>query len=391
MIGHIMTASGHVVGMTTTDGIYVNGIQISAGDMAGPTSAGMILRNPRVDMAVLETARGGIVRSGLGFDRCNVAVVTNVTADHLGLKGINTLEEMAKVKAVVPRAVMAEGASVLNAENPWTVEMASVARGEIIYFSMDEANPVVQEHLQRNGRAVVLRQTPRGGMITLLDHRRETHILAARDIPATLDERIRVNIANALAATAAAVGANVSIATIRAALRTFSTAYWQTPGRFNLINIEDRQVVVDYCHNADGLRWVADFVELTPTPHSVGVIGIAGDRRDEDIREFGELAGRTFDSILVKEDADRRGRQPGEVANLLLEAVLEAGVPRERATIVLDEVEATDVAIDLAGPGGLVVVMAYQVPRVWEALSRRQQVSPVTSVPDTVATAMSAG
>lgn len=391
MIAHIMTGAGHTVGMTTTDGIYVKGIQIAADDMAGPVSAGMVLRNPRVDMAVLETARGGIVRSGLGFDRCNVAVVTNITPDHLGLKGVNTLEDMARVKSVVPRAVMPEGASVLNAENPWTVEMASVARGEIIYFSMDETNPVVQEHLQRNGRAVVLRQTPRGGMITLLDHRRETHILAAQEIPATLGERVRVNTANALAATAAAVGANISIATIRAALRTFSTAYWQTPGRFNLLTIEDRQVVVDYCHNVDGLRWIADFVERTPTPHSVGVIGMAGDRRDEDIRAFGALAGQTFGSVLIKEDDDRRGRQPGEVANLLLSAVLESGLPPDRATIVLDEVEATHAAIDLAGPGGLVVTMAYRIPRVWEALSRRQQGTQGLSVAETVTPVMSAG
>jgi cyanophycin synthetase len=381
MIAHIMTGAGHTVGMTTTDGIYVKGTQIAAGDMAGPVSASMILRNPRVDMAVLETARGGILRSGLGFDRCNVAVVTNVTADHLGLKGVNTLEDLAKIKAVVPRSVMAEGASVLNAENPWTVEMASVARGEIIYFSMDETNPVVQEHLQRHGRAVVLRQTPRGGMITLLDHRRDTHILAAREIPATLGERVRVNIANALAATAAAVGANVSIATIRAALRTFSSAYWQTPGRFNLIMIEGRQVMVDFCHNVDGLRGIADFVERTPVPQTVGMIGIPGDRRDEDIHEFGTLAGRTFDTIVIREDDDLRGRRPGEVANLLLAAVREAGVPPDRTAIVLDEIEATHAAIDRAGPGDLVVAMVDHVPKVWEELTARQQRSPEMLVP----------
>jgi cyanophycin synthetase len=174
MIAHIMAGAGHTVGMTTTDGIYVNGTQIAAGDMAGPESARMVLRNPRVDMAVLETARGGILRSGLGFDRCNVAVVTNVASDHLGLKGVDTLEDLARVKAVVPRSVLPEGTSVLNAENPWTVKMANVARGEIIYFSMNEDNPVIQEHVRHNGRAVVLRQTPRGGMITLLDSRRET-------------------------------------------------------------------------------------------------------------------------------------------------------------------------------------------------------------------------
>ena len=152
MIAHIMKTAGKKVGMTTTDGIYVDATQIAAGDMSGPTSAQMVLKNPAIDYAVLETARGGILRSGLGFDRCDVAVVTNVSSDHLGLKGINTVAELARVKQVVPQSVLPNGASVLNADNSYTVEMARVARGEIIFFSMDEENSVVRDHLRERAR-----------------------------------------------------------------------------------------------------------------------------------------------------------------------------------------------------------------------------------------------
>ncbi|HYH11543.1 MAG TPA: Mur ligase family protein, partial [Thermomicrobiales bacterium] len=375
MISHIMQKAGNTVGMTTSDGIYVNGTQIAAGDMAGPESARMVLKNPRVDVAVLETARGGILREGLGFDRCNVAVVTNVASDHLGMKGIDTLDDLAEVKTVVPASALRDGTSVLNADNPWTVRMADIARGEIIYFSMDESNPVVREHVRRHGRAVVLRETSRGSMLTLVESKRETTILPAREIPATFDERVRVNIANALAATAAAVGAGVSLTCIREALRTFGTAFWQTPGRFNLTMIEGKQVIVDYCHNVDALRWIADFVHRTAAPQSIGVIAIAGDRRDEDIQEFGAVAGQVFDRVIIREHDDRRGRPVGAVAEMLRDAAVAGGLAPDRASIVLDEVEAAYAALDLASPGDLVIVMAYRIPRVWQALSSRREQS----------------
>jgi len=371
MIAHIVQTAGRSVGMTASDGISIRGTQIASGDMAGPESARMVLRNPRVEVAVLETARGGILRDGLGFDRCNVAVVTNIASDHLGMKGVDTLEDLARVKAVVPQSVLRNGTSVLNADNPWTVDMARTARGEIIFFSMEEDNKVVRDHIRRRGRAVVLRQTPRGGMITLLDSLRDTNILLAREIPATFDERVQVNVANALAATAAAIGVDVPLSNIRTSLRTFSTAFWQTPGRFNLLSIEDRNVVVDYCHNVHALEGIADFVRRTAAPHSVGVIAIAGDRRDEDIREFGELAGRTFDRIIVREHGDRRGRKPGEVARMLQEAAITAGLPAPQATIVLDEIEAVHAAIDMASPGDLVVAMVYRITEAWESLAER--------------------
>jgi cyanophycin synthetase len=278
MIAHIMKTAGKRVGMTTTDGIYIDGTQIMAGDMSGPTSAQMVLKNPTINFAVLETARGGILRSGLGFDRCDIAVVTNVAADHLGLAGVESLGDIARVKAVVPQSVFRDGATVLNADNRWTAEMARQGRGEIIYFSMRDDNPVVREHVRARGRAVVLRETRHGEMITIIEHRRETSLLLASQIPATFDGRLRVNIANAMGAAAAALGDDVQLEYARQALRTFTASFYQTPGRFNLLEVEGRRVLMDYCHNVAGLESMADFVNRMEANRSLAVISMPGDR-----------------------------------------------------------------------------------------------------------------
>src|SRR5829696_2063402 len=364
-------AGRYGVGLTTTDGVYIDDTQIAAGDMAGPASAQMVLKNPAVDFAVLETARGGIVRSGLGFDRCDVAVVTNVSSDHLGLGGVATLEELARVKAVVPQAVFQDGASVLNADNEWTVRMAELARGEIVFFSMNEENPVIRDHRRERGRAVVLRQTRAGEMLTLLEDKEEMSLLLATEIPATLDGRIRANVANALAAAAVAVARDVQLECIRDALREFTTDFGQTPGRFNLLDVAGRQVVMDYAHNVAALEVIADFVARTAAPRSIGVVTVPGDRRDEDARAFGMLAGQIFDEIVVREDENPRGRTRGEMAALLRQAVLSAGLPPDRIHIVTDEVAAAHAGVDLAAPGDLVVVLVDRVTVVWEALAQR--------------------
>jgi cyanophycin synthetase len=331
----------------------------------------MVLKNPAIDFAVLETARGGIVRSGLGFDRCDVAVVTNVSSDHLGLGGVESLEDLYRIKAVVPEAVFRDGASVLNADNEWTVRMAERARGEIIYFSMTEENRVIRDHLRERGRAVVLQQTSTGDMITVLEGKEETSLLHACEIPATSEGRIRVNIANALAATAAAIARDVQLECIRDALRVFTTDFGQTPGRFNLLEIEGRQVLMDYGHNVGALEAIGDFVQRSNPTHSVGVITVPGDRRNEDARAFGFLAGQIFDEIVVREDDDPRGRQRGEMATLVRQAVQEAGLPEGRIHTVLDEIEAIHAAIDLASPGDLVVALVDRVTLAWDALEKR--------------------
>jgi cyanophycin synthetase len=369
MIAHIMKTSGKRVGLTTTDGIYIDGTQIMAGDMSGPTSARMVLKNPTIDYAVLETARGGILRSGLGYDRCNIGVVTNVSSDHLGLRGIDTLAGLARVKEVVPASVLRDGASVLNADNEWTVQMTRSARGEIIFFSMDEDNPVVKEHIRERGRAVLLRQTRQGEMITIYESRRETSLLLASQIPATFEGRARVNIENAMAAASAALADDVQLEYIRQGLRTFTSSFFQTPGRFNLLDHAGKRIVVDYCHNVAGLQAIADFVTRMEADNAVAVISMPGDRSDADMEAFGELAGKTFDQIIIREDTNTRGRARGEIAGILKEAVISGGRSADQVSIILEELEAARAAVDMAGKTDLVVLMVDKPAEVWNMLT----------------------
>lgn len=368
MISHIMKTAGKRVGLTTTDGIYIDGTQIMAGDMSGPTSAQMVLKNPAVNFAVLETARGGVLRSGLGFDRCDIAVVTNVAGDHLGLHGIETLGDLTRVKSVVPASVFRDGKSILNADNPWTVDMARVARGEIIYFAMSEENPVVREHVRARGRAVVLRETRHGEMITIIEHKRDTSLLLVSQIPATFDGRNRANVANAMAAAAAALGADVQLEYIRQALRTFTTSFFQTPGRFNFLELNGRRVLMDYCHNVAGLEAVGDFVRRLDPVRSVAVISIPGDRQDADIDAFGRLAANIFDELVIREDTNPRGRQRGEIASLLKTAAVAGGLAESKVLTVLDELEAVREAIRRSEKDELVVLMVDKPMAVWDEL-----------------------
>ena len=370
MIAHIMKTAGLRVGLTTTDGIYIDGTQIMVGDTSGPSSAQMVLKNPAVDYAVLETARGGILRSGLGFDRCNIAVVTNVSSDHLGLRGVDTLADLARVKAVVPSSVLRDGASVLNADNRWTVEMARLARGEIIYFSMDEENAVIRDHVRERGKAVVLRKTRQGEMITFIEHKRDTSLLLASQIPATFEGRARVNIANAMAAAAAAFAGDIQLEYIRQALRTFTSTFFQTPGRFNLLELNGRRILMDYCHNVAGLEAMSDFVRRLEADRTIAMISLPGDRSDRDLQAFGELAGRAFDEIVIREDDNLRGRARGEVAEKLQHAVSAGGLDPARVSIVLDELEASKAAVERASKNDLVVLFVDKPVKVWEELTQ---------------------
>ncbi|TVR68673.1 MAG: cyanophycin synthetase [Sphaerobacteraceae bacterium] len=373
MIAHIVKMSGRRVGLTTTDGIYIDGTQILKGDMSGPQSAQMVLQNPTVEHAVLETARGGIVRSGLGFDRCDVSVVTNVTGDHLGIGGVDTIDQLADIKAVVPAATWNDGYSVLNADDEWCRKMERRARGEIIYFSMDENNETVRSHLRSRGIAVFLRKRGDSETICLAEGKRETTILDVLDIPATFEGRARVNVKNALAATAAAYASNISLPTIRTGLRSFSTSFFHSPGRLNLLEAGGYRVIVDYCHNVAGMRELTDFVHRLKPSRSIAMISMPGDRRDEDILKFGALAADAFDELVIREDHHLRGRDVGEVAKLLSKAVLENGYSEDQITIVLDELEATNSVMDRASQDDLIVLLADRPEEVWNAVVQRAQ------------------
>lgn len=371
MIAHILKMAGRRVGLTTTDGIYIDGTQILQGDMSGPHSAQMVLQNPTVEHAVLETARGGILRSGLGFDRCDVAVVTNVSADHLGLAGIDSLRELARVKVVVPASTFRDGFVVLNADDPWCLEMTSRSRGEIIFFTMDENNEKVREHVRARGKAVVLREWKGGEVIFLVEGKRETALLDVRYIPATFEGRARVNIKNAMAAAGAAYGSNVGLEAIRNGLRSFSASFFQAPGRMNLLEVGGQRVIVDYCHNVAGLEELAEFVKRMMPTRTVGMIAMPGDRRNEDIERFGSIAATMFDEIVIREDSNPRGRQRGEVAGLLQQTLIENGVAPERIAIVLDEIEAANTAMDSGQQDDLIVLLVDKPAEVWETVVAR--------------------
>ena len=382
MIAHILKLMGRRVGMTSTDGIVIDNRLIKKGDMSGPKSAQMVLQNPTVDTAVFEVARGGILREGLGYDRNDVAVVTNVTGDHLGLGGIDSIGQLANVKGVVVEAVPRSGTAVLNADDTHVYRMGRHCSGRVVLFSMatekgEDGFDRIDGHTSRGNAAFCLEPSAQGELIVLRLGSRKMPVLYTHLIPATFGGRARMNVANALAAAAAAWASGAHLHDIRQGLRTFSTSFFQAPGRLNLLDVGGVRVVIDYCHNVDGMRQLADFVErMMAEPQTkagrigataskarngraIGVLGIPGDRRDEDQRQYGAIAAGAFDEVIVREDKNLRGRQPGETATNVIEGVRSArsdGHARAtRADKVLDEMNAVRTALRRAMPGDLVV------------------------------------
>jgi cyanophycin synthetase len=382
MISHILKLKGRRVGMTSTDGIVIDGRLIKKGDMSGPKSAQMVLQNPTVDTAVFEVARGGILREGLGYDRNDVAVVTNITGDHLGIGGIDTIGQLANVKGVIVEAVPRSGTAVLNADDGHVYRMGRHCAGRVVLFSMstqkgEDGYDRVDGHTSRGNAAFVLQSGPEGELIVLRHGPRTMPVLYTHLIPATFAGRARMNVANALAAAAAAWATGAHLHDIRQGLRTFSTSFFQAPGRLNLLDVNGIRVVIDYCHNVDGMRQLADFVErMMIEPHSkagrigpssnghsrtgraIGVIGIPGDRRDDDQRQYGAIAATAFDEIIVREDKNLRGRAPGESAAHVLEGVRSVrpgGARALKSEKILDESLAVRTALRRAATGDLIV------------------------------------
>lgn len=366
MIAHILKMSGKRVGLTTTDGIYIDGERILRGDMTGPWSAKVVLRDPTVDAAVLETARGGILREGLGYDRCDVGCVMNVSSDHLGLRGVNTLEDLAYVKRLVLEVVRRDGFSVMNADDPLVVAMAEKADGQAVWFSMDPSNAMVREHVRKGGIAGVLEEGLKGRMLTL--YRGEQHIplLWSHLIPATIEGAAMFNVQNALAAATMAFCLGLSLEQIRSGLRTFDTSFYQAPGRCNVYDQHPFRVIVDYAHNAAAMGAMSDLVGRLRKKRSIAAIAAPGDRRDVDIQELGTIAAKTFDRLIIKEDEGLRGRQRGDVANLLRDAAIAAGKSPDDILIVLDELAAARQALSEAQRDDLVVIFADDITGVWK-------------------------
>ncbi len=357
LIAHILRGSGKTVGFTTTDGTYIQNQQIVTGDNTGPVSAQLVLKDPTVEVAVLETARGGIIRAGLGFDHCDIGVVLNVAADHLGLKDVNTLEDLARVKSVVPRSVNKKGYAVLNAEDENVYQMKELVDGHLVYFSMDENHPNIERQARR-GRVSCVYEN---GYVTILKGKWKVRIEKAINVPLTYGGRAEFMIQNVLAATLACFVHGVSMEDIRSGLRTFNAGTAQTPGRLNFIEIGDTTVLMDYAHNPAGLMGLRNFVLKLPNKHRTCVINGTGDRRDDDIRELGKIAADTFERIIIRRGNFLRGREPDELVTLLQEGIAQSE-NKPQVRLIPDGREAIHHAIKSARKGELVVTLADLVP-----------------------------
>ncbi len=368
MLAHIMKSSGKIVGMTSTDGVYVDGKLTVKGDMTGPASAQMVLRDPSVDFAVMETARGGLVRSGLGYQRCDVSACLNVAADHLGMGGIDTLEQLAVVKRVVVET--ATDTVVLNADDLHCLRMADFCTAtHICYVTTNSDHPLVKEHIQAGGRAVVLEKAMNGDMITIYANGLHMPVLWSHLIPATLEGKALYNVQNAMFACAMAYSFGLDLDNIRHGLRTFDTSFFQVPGRTNVFDEHPFKVILDYGHNPAAISAMAGLADrLDVKGRRLVVSAMPGDRRDEDIRDAARALAGHFDHYFLKPDDDRRGRGPMEVPEMIRDELLKQGVEEERITLVESEAEAIDMALNAAQPGDLLVVFADELARSWKQI-----------------------
>jgi cyanophycin synthetase len=365
LIAHLFRATGRTVGFTTTDGVYLQNRLVVQGDMTGPFAANVVLSNPTVDIAVLETARGGLLRSGLAYEECDVGIVLNVSADHLGLGGINTLEQLADVKSVVPAVVKRQGFAVLNADDPLVLRMAERTRGDVVLFSTgpERANPHLERHVEEGGTAASIEDNTfiiRRGRLCI-------PIASAPDVPLTLEGAARFQYGNILASIAAAFVQGMRYEDIRSGLLSFFPSPALTPGRLNLLRVPHGQVLVDYAHNPAAVEGLMDLVRRMPARRRIGVVTAPGDRRDEDLRGVGRRCAG-LDYVILKEDDNRRGRVPGEIARVIGEGLAEVGIGPDRIETVYSEPEAVARAVEQMNDRDLVVVLVDDVPGVLEQL-----------------------
>jgi len=366
MVAHVLKLAGRNVGLTTTDGVYIDGQLSVRGDMTGPVAARMVLRDPSVDVAVLETARGGILRRGLGYRKCMVGAVLNIQSDHLGLKGIDTLDQLAEVKRVVIE--VATDTAVLNADDPRCLRMADHTKAKnLCYVTQQIQYPLVKEHIRAGGRACVLEEGVNGHMITLFDRGLHLPVLWTHAIPSTLDGRARHNIQNAMFAAAIAYAMGAKIEDIRHGLRTFDTTFELAPGRTNVYDRHPFKVIMDYGHNAAAIQAICDLSDrMEVRGRRLCVLAAPGDRRDEDIAEIGRVAAGHFDQYICRRDDGLRGRKSDEVPRLLRAALMEEGVPAQKIEMIPDEQEAVGTVLRAARPGDLVLIFADALTRTWD-------------------------
>jgi cyanophycin synthetase len=351
LAAHIARQAGRCVGLTTTDGIYIRDRLVQKGDTTGPVSAAVVLRDPSVNFAVLETARGGILRAGVGYDWSNAAIVTNIAEDHLGMNDVNTLEDLANVKAVTVERVMREGYAILNAEDGMTPTIREHADCELALFSVDPDNLYFRSHVKDNG----LGATVESGWFVLYDKGLRFSVCEVIDAPVTFGGHARFNIANALAAIVATYATKIPLFDITSGLRSFVQSTFTAPGRVNFIEFGDFRVLLDYSHNPHAIASLCEMVSGLRQGRLIAIFGLPGDRRDSDIRESSRIIAKTFDRVLIREDANLRGRAPGEAAAMIGDTLRAEGMNDSDVMEVLDEEEALHMAIETAQPNDLIV------------------------------------
>jgi cyanophycin synthetase len=361
LLAHIVKNNGYKVGFTTSDGIYIQNHMMEKGDTTGPLSAEYILKDPTVEFAVLETARGGILRSGLGFSRCDIAIITNIQEDHLGLADIHTLDDLARVKSVVVRSVKKDGWAILNAEDEQCLKIANELSCNIAYFSMDENNPTVQK-FAKEGKIVAVYEN---GFITIKKGEWKIRVERATHVPLTLGGKAKFMIANALAATLASYLWGFKTEDISLSLQTFIPSAAQTPGRMNIFDFKKFKVLIDFAHNPAGYRGVEEYLATVEASKKIGIIAGVGDRRDEDIRECATIAARMFDHIIIRQEKHLRGRTEDEIIGLIMDGINASGrnVTHE---IITKEVEAIKHAINSAQEGTFITALSDVVTNAIE-------------------------
>lgn len=357
LIAHIAKTCGYKVGFTTTDGIYIQNQMLQQGDCTGPQSAEFVLKDPTIDFAVLETARGGILRAGLGFHRCDIGIITNVAADHLGLKGINTIEEMARVKAVVVESVSPDGYAILNADDDLVVNARNSVEGKVAFFSLSENNLVIKKHCDEGGLAAIYEN----GYVTICKGNWKLRIAKVVNIPLTFGGKAVFMIQNVLPAILTGFIRNFKTEDIRLALETFIPSPVQTPGRMNMFQFRKFSVMVDYAHNPAGFQAIARFLEKIEATPKIGIIAGVGDRRDEDIIGLGELASTMFDEIIIRQDRNLRGRTEQAIIDLMLTGI-NKNSPGKPVKVIPHEREAIDYALKNARKGSFIVICSDVVP-----------------------------
>jgi cyanophycin synthetase len=366
LIAHLAMQEGYRTGYITTDGIYINGHAIHYGDCSGPKSAELILSEPDLDIAVLECARGGILKSGLGFSNCDISVITNVTEDHLGLHGINDVKEMGKVKGVVARSTHSHGYTILNADDDIVYEMRNDVDCNIALFSTRSGNKRIHEHCKKGGIAAIIEKD----YLVICKGEWKTRIDKIKNLPITMNGNASCMIKNLLPSVLAAVIQGFHLDSIRSGLRSFIPSPELTPGRMNIFEFDGVKLMIDYAHNTDGLIQLKNFMASVKSPNKIGVITMAGDRRDEDFWNMGKIAAQIFDEIIIKHDEDLRGRTKEEMTSLLTE-----GIQSEKniePTVISDEKEAIDHALSTASKGSFITVLADKIFDVIEHVKNKR-------------------